>query len=149
LRARTIGARGVVLQPPLIATQPVLDPQGGLVRARIGIGRHAFDVQRHARIQMHDAFRVEAEALFAYGGVTGVATVKKFLHDLGNAIAHPRSQRFADVDVLARDAKQHRSSPSSTLAARECLKTHAPTPSLPARNTTDRCQSVATPILNS
>ena len=97
----------MILQPPLVAAQPLFDALGGLVGAGIGIGRHRLRFQHDAGIEMDHAFGAEAEAVLADGHVTGIAAVEIFRGRFGDPLVDAAAQRLADVDVLARNAKRH------------------------------------------
>ena len=97
----------MILEPPLVAAQPLLDAHRGLIGAGIGVGGDRFGLQHDAGIEMDHAFGAEAESLLADGHVAGIAAVEIFCGGLGDALVDAPAQRLADVDVLARDAKRH------------------------------------------
>src|SRR5262249_39749226 len=66
-----------------------------------------FGFEHDARVEMHHAFGAETEPLPADGDVPGKPAVEIFGHGLGDARVDTLTQRSADVDVLARDAKWH------------------------------------------
>src|SRR5579864_235509 len=117
-RGPVVEALGAMLfEPAMIAAQPFLDPQRRLVGAGIGVGRHAFGVQRDLGIEMNGAFGAEAEAVPRQGQVPGIAAVEILGHGLGDAVADAVAQGRADVEVLSGNAKCHASLRYSTIPA--------------------------------
>src|SRR5947209_5392390 len=100
-------ALGAVLEPALVAAQPLLDLQQRLVGAGIGVGRIGFGLQRDAGIQMQRAVGAEAEAVLAERDVAGIIAVEIFAQDFFGAFADAPAQRFADTDAFARDPYGH------------------------------------------
>jgi hypothetical protein len=97
----------MVLEPPLVAAQALLDSHRRLVGAGIGVSRKGLRFERDAGIEMDRAFGAKAEALLADGDVTGKTAVEILGGRLGDPLIDARAQRLADVDVLARHAKRH------------------------------------------
>ena len=83
---------------------PLLDPQRRLVGAGIGVGRHAFGVQRDLGIEMDDAFGAEAEAVAYQGQVPRIAAVEILGHGLGDAVIDALAQGCADVETMPASA---------------------------------------------
>ena len=95
-------ARRTILQPALVAAQPLLDHQQRLVGAGIGVGGVEFGLQRDAGIQMQRAIGPEAEAVLGERDVAGIIAVEIFAQDFIGAIADALAQRFADADAFSR-----------------------------------------------
>ena len=55
----------MILEPAVIAAQPLLDAHRRLVGAGISIGRDAFGVQRDFEVEMDRAFGAETETVLA------------------------------------------------------------------------------------
>ena len=96
-------ARGTILEPALVAAQPLLDHQQRLVGAGIGVGGDRIGLQRDAGIQMQRAVGAEAEAVLAERNVAGIIAVEIFAQDLFGALADASAQRFADADAFSRN----------------------------------------------
>src|SRR5262245_4698984 len=96
-----------ILAPALVTAQPRFDAHGCLIGACIGICRERFGFEHDARVEMNHALGAETEPLPADGDVSGKPAVEIFGHGLGDARVDTLTQRSADVDVLARDAKWH------------------------------------------
>src|SRR5262249_3449280 len=105
--------RPMLLEAALVAAQPLFDARGRLVGAGIGGSGHRLGFQHDAGIEMDHAFGAKAEALLADGDVTGKAAVEIFRRGLGYACVDTRTQRLADLDILAGDAKRHDRPPQS------------------------------------
>ncbi len=90
----------MILEPAVIAAQPLFDPRRRLVGAGIGIGRHAFGVQRDLRIEMNGAFGAEPETVARQRDMPGIASVKIFAHGFGDPVADALAQSIADVEIF-------------------------------------------------
>src|SRR6202035_1804403 len=77
--------------------------------AGIGVGRHAFGVQRDLGIEMNGAFGAETKTVPRQGQVPGIAAVEILGHGLGDAVVDAVAQGRADVEVLSGNAKRHAS----------------------------------------
>ncbi len=95
--------RLMLLEPALVATQAFLDAQRCQVRAGIGIDGMRVGLEHDAGIEMDHALGEETIAFSSDGDVTGKTAVEIFFGRLGHATADARAQRFAHVDILARD----------------------------------------------
>jgi hypothetical protein len=97
----------VILEPMLVAAQPLFKPQGGLIGTGISIRRKCVGFEHNAGIEMNHAVGAETETLLADGDVAGKSTVEILRRHLRDARIDARAQRLPDVDILARDAKRH------------------------------------------
>ena len=84
----------------MIAAQPFFDPQRRLVGAGIGVGRHAFGVQRDLRIEMNGAFGAKAEAVPRQRDVPGIAAVEILAYGFGDPVTDAVAQRIADIEIF-------------------------------------------------
>ena len=66
----------MILEPTLVTAQPLLDAQGRLVGAGIGVGRKRVGFKHDTRIEMDQALGAEAEPLLADGDVAGKSAVE-------------------------------------------------------------------------
>ena len=105
----------MILQPAVIAAQPLLDPQRRLIGAGVRVSRQAFGVQGDFRVEMDGAFGAEPESLPLERGMSGIAAIEIFAHGFGDALAHALAQRVTHVEVLSRDAKCHAKPPVQAL----------------------------------
>jgi hypothetical protein len=78
-----------------------------LIGARISVCRERFCFEHNARVEMHHAFGAETESLPTNGDVPGKPAVEIFRQRLGDARIDALALCFANVEVLARDAKWH------------------------------------------
>src|SRR4051812_6995045 len=102
-----LARRMMIFQASLVAPQPLLDPQRGLIGARIGIRRIGVGVQGHAGIEMDRAFGVEAEAFLLHRDMAGISAVEILAQRLRDTGAHALAQGLTDVEIFSRDAKWH------------------------------------------
>src|SRR5262249_34409708 len=93
-----------ILAPTLVTAQPRFDAYGCLIGTCISIGRERFSFEHDARVEMNHALGAETEPFPADGDVPGKSAVEIFGHGIGDARIDALAQRFADIDVLARDA---------------------------------------------
>src|SRR5262249_35743512 len=84
----------------------------------MGIRRERVGFEHDARVEMNHALGAETEPLPADGDVPGKSAVEIFGHRLCDARIDALTQRFADVDVLARDAKWHDRPPTTARTIR-------------------------------
>src|SRR5215831_5385220 len=96
-----------ILAPTLVTPQPRFDAHGCLIGACISVCRECFRFEHNARVEMHHAFGAETESFPTDGDVSGKTAVEIFRQRVGDARIDALAQRFADVEVLARDAKWH------------------------------------------
>ena len=75
----------MVLEPALVAAQPLLQPHRRLVGAGIGVGGQRIGFQHDAGIEMDHALRAEAEPFLADGDVAG----KPAVEILGRGVRDP------------------------------------------------------------
>src|SRR6267154_1687341 len=66
----------MVLEPALVAAQPLLDMHGRSIGAGIGVGRERVGLQHDPGIKMDHAFGAKAESLLADGDVPGKSAVE-------------------------------------------------------------------------
>src|SRR5947199_5945780 len=100
-------ALGAILEPALVATQPLLDLQQRLVGAGIGVGGIGFRLQRDPGVQMQRAVGTKAKTVLAERDVAGIIAVEILAQDFFGAFADAPAQRFADTDAFARDPYGH------------------------------------------
>ena len=100
-------AGGAVLEPALVALEPLLDHHERLVGAGIGVVRVRIRLQRNAGIKMQRTVGAETEAVLAQRDVAGVIAVEIFTQDLFGPIVHAAAEGLADVNALARNPKSH------------------------------------------
>src|SRR3954451_7391446 len=100
-------ALGAILQPALVAAQPLLDLQQSLVGAGISVGGIGFGFQRDPGIEVQRAVGTEAETVLAERDMAGIVAVEIFAQDFFGAFADAPAQRFADIDAFARDSYGH------------------------------------------
>src|SRR5262249_15183256 len=104
----SVGARCVmILEPMLVAPQPLLDADGRRICACISVGGARVGVQRDAGVEMDRAFGLKAEAVLRHRDVAGISAVQLFAQCLDNSRADALTQGFADVEIFSRDAKWH------------------------------------------
>ena len=121
----TLGA--VLLETAMIAAQPFLNPQRRLVGAGIGVGRTGLGVQRDLRIEMNGALGAKPDAIPRHRDVAGLSTVKILTQCFADACIDALAQRFADVEILARNAKCHgRLRRSASSHSRSFARRHSP-----------------------
>src|SRR5262245_50688499 len=123
-----------ILAPALVTAQPRFDTDGCLIGACIGIGRERFGFEHDARVEMNHALGAETEPLPGDGDVPGKSAVEIFGHGIGDARIDALAQRFADVDVLARDAKWH-DRPPMTARSNDPGRAHVSACAAPTRFT--------------
>src|SRR5262249_9352902 len=112
-RPRACPSALTILAPTLVTPQPRFDAHGCLIGACMGIRRERVGFEHDARVEMNHALGAETEPLPADGDVPGKSAVEIFGHGLRDAHIDALAQRFADVDVLARDAKWHDRPPTT------------------------------------
>src|SRR3954469_14624784 len=100
-------AGGAILEPALVALEPLLDHQQRLVGTGIGIRCVRIGLERDSRIKMQRTVGSEAEAVLAQRDVAGIIAVEIFAQDLFSPVGDTAAQGLADVDALSRDAESH------------------------------------------
>src|SRR5467141_4036156 len=100
-------SRGTILEPALVASQPLLDLGQCLIGAGIGVGGVGIGLERNSGIQMQRAVGAEAETILAQRDVAGIIAVEIFPQDFIGALADAPAQRVADIDTFSRDPESH------------------------------------------
>src|SRR5512139_523150 len=96
-----------ILQPALVAAQPLFDHQERLVGAGIGVLGVRIGLQRNSRIEMQRAIGAEAEPILAERDVAGIIAVEIFAQDFLGALADTTAQGVTDADAFSRDPESH------------------------------------------
>src|SRR5581483_2182525 len=97
----------VILQALMVAPQPLFDAERRLIGTRIGVGGHAFRMQRDFRIQMNGAFGAKAKTFALQRGMSRIAAVEILAHRFGDPRLDTPAQCLADLNVFSGDAKRH------------------------------------------
>ena len=100
-------ARRPVLEPALIAAEPLLDHQERLISAGIGVRRVRFGLEGDPRIKVQRAIGLEAEAVLGERDVAGIVAIEILAEHLVGALADAAAQRFADADALSGNPQGH------------------------------------------
>src|SRR5215831_16412284 len=96
--------RLMVLAAAFVAPQPFFDADRRLMGAFIGIGGHAFGLEKCPGIKMQYAFRTEPEAVLADRGVAGIPATDIFRGRLFHPLGDFSLKCRADIYVSPRNA---------------------------------------------
>src|SRR5271169_5595412 len=108
---RPSGRLATILESPMVAAQTFFDPKHGLIGAGVGVVGAAFGVQRDFRVQVHVTLCAKPRTLALHRDMPGISAVEIFAHGLADSRDNALAQRFADIQILARNAKCHGGSP--------------------------------------
>ncbi len=91
----------MILEPPMIAAQALLNPMHRLIGTRIGVVGTAFSMQRNFRVEMHVAFGAKPRALALHRDMPGISAVEIFAHDFAYSRDDALAQCFANIQIFA------------------------------------------------
>ena len=101
----------LVLQPPRIAAQALLDPFHAEVAGDIGVGSEGLRLKRRSGGKVQGGDGAEAMSLLLDGHMTGNTAVQISLRCLSDSSCDPFTQRLANVEVLAGNPQSHGAPP--------------------------------------
>ena len=96
-----------ILQPALVAAQPLLNHQQRLVGAGIGVGGVGIGLERDPGIQVQRTVGAEAETILAQRDMPGIIAIEILAQHLVGALADTPAQRVADIDAFSRNPQSH------------------------------------------